>query len=119
MPQAMNSEMEKILGKCLKDCADCHNTCLETAKHCMQMGGKHAEPSHITLLNDCAEICLTSANSMLRGSVFSRRVCEVCAEECDLCAQSCESIDPDDAQMKSFAGICRACAGSCRQMAGM
>lgn len=119
MAEAMSSEMEKMIRWCIKDCVDCHNSCLETAKHCLYMGGKHADPSHITLLNDCAEICQTSADFMLRGSEYIHKVCDVCAELCDKCTQSCESIDPNDDQMKACASICRTCAGSCRQMADM
>jgi hypothetical protein len=95
---------------------DCHAVCLETVAHCLAMGGEHAEPGHITLLLDCAEICQTAANFMTRGSSLHVETCRVCAEVCDRCAQSCEQIAEDE-RMRRCAEACRRCAESCREMA--
>ncbi len=90
---------------------------METVTHCLQMGGKHAEAAHIRLLLDCAEICATSANFMLRGSELHARTCAVCAEICERCAEDCERIGPDDEMMQRCAEMCHRCADSCRRMA--
>jgi hypothetical protein len=82
------------------------------------MGGDHAETSHIRLLLDCAEICQTSANFMLRMSNFHNQTCGVCAEVCEHCARDCERFE-DDEMMQQCAEACRSCARSCREMAGM
>jgi len=100
------------------DCLDCHTMCLETVSHCLQMGGKHADPHHIGLLLDCAEICQTSANFMLRQSSMHGRTCGVCAEVCLACAEDCEKFK-DDEQMMACAEMCRQCASSCEEMAEM
>jgi hypothetical protein len=100
---------------CIDICQECHSVCLETVIHCLQMGGEHAEPNHIRLLLDCAEICQTSANFMLRGSDLHGLTCATCAEVCDRCAEDCERFD--DAQMKRCAETCHRCAESCREMA--
>ena len=113
MAKSISAEMRR----CIENCSDCHNICVESVAHCLGMGGKHAEVAHIRLLMDCAEICLTSANFMLRGSELHVRTCAVCAEVCDRCADSCEKFG-DDALMKQCAEICRRCAESCRKMAG-
>lgn len=110
----MSADMEQ----CIENCLNCHRSCEETAAYCTQMGGKHAEPMHLGLLRDCAQICVTSADFMLRGSDMHPRVCGVCAEVCDRCAESCEQFG-EDALMHECAEICRRCAESCRQMAGM
>jgi hypothetical protein len=81
------------------------------------MGGRHAEAAHVRLLLDCAQICQTSADFMLRGSSYHARTCETCAEVCLACAENCERIGPDDDMMKKCAEVCRRCAASCRQMA--
>ena len=94
----------------------CHAICVETVTHCLEMGGKHAEAAHIRLLLDCAEICQTSANFMLRGSDLHGRTCGVCAEVCERCAQDCERFG-DDEHMQACAKACRSCAASCRKMA--
>jgi hypothetical protein len=104
------------MQSCIDDCLDCHSICLESVIHCLQMGGKHAEPRHIGLLLDCAEICQTSANYMLRDSMLHGRTCAVCAEVCIACAEDCEKF-PDDAQMMACAEMCRRCAASCEEMA--
>jgi hypothetical protein len=105
------------MRECIQNCTECHNVCVETIDHCLRLGGPHAAAGHIRLLLDCAQICATSADFMLRGSDFHPPVCGVCAEVCDRCAESCEQFG-DDAQMRRCAGLCRRCAESCRHMAG-
>ena len=96
---------------------ECQTTCTETVIHCLMKGGAHAEPSHIRMLLDCAEICQLAANFMSRESDAHPRVCEVCAEVCERCATSCEQLADDD-DMRRCAEACRSCAESCREMAG-
>jgi hypothetical protein len=102
------------MDDCIQNCQDCHKLCLETVQHCLTMGGEHAEAEHIQTLLDCAEICETSANFMLRSSALRARACGVCAEACEQCARECARFD--DAQMKTCADACRRCATTCRQM---
>jgi hypothetical protein len=119
MQQTTTHQMSAEMQQCIQNCLDCHSICLKTVTHCLQMGGKHAEASYIRLLLDCAEICQTSANFMLRGSDLHARTCAVCAEVCERCAQDCERLAGDDPLMKQCAELCRRCAESCRRMAGM
>ena len=113
------SEMSQEMQQCVQICTECHKVCLTTVQHCLQMGGEHAAPHHIGLLFDCAQICQTSADFMLRNSEFHSRTCAVCAEVCEHCAQVCEQIGGNDQQMQLCAEICRRCAESCHSMAGM
>jgi hypothetical protein len=112
--QQMNLTPEML--QCIRDCTNCHSLCVVTAMHCLHLGGPHAAPEHIRLLLDCADICRTSADFMLRGSDLHTRTCGVCAEVCRLCADDCERFG-DDPQMKACAEACRLCAQSCRRMA--
>lgn len=105
------------MRQCIESCLDCHATCLETITHCLRMGGKHAEASHIRLLMDCVQICQTSADFMLRGSDLHGRTCGVCAEVCARCAEDCDRLAGDDELMRRCAEMCRRCAESCRKMA--
>ncbi len=116
MPHAtmLSREMEQCVDLCL----ECHHICIETITHCLQKGGKHADPKPIQLLRDCAEICRTSADFMLHGSDLHPSTCAVCAEACQRYAESCEQM-ADDEMMKACADICRRCAESCQQMAKM
>jgi hypothetical protein len=113
MPHQISADMRE----CIDNCTNCHNICLETIAHCLQMGGKHAETAHVRLLMDCAEICATSANFMLRGSDLHSRTCAVCAEVCKRCADDCEQLADGDEQMLRCAEMCRRCAESCRRIA--
>lgn len=113
MPHTRNENLQR----CIDECQSCHEICVETVAHCLQQGGKHAEARHITTLLDCAQICATSADFMLRNSPEHRRTCEICAEICEQCAKSCDAMGEDD-MMRRCAEECRRCAESCRQMAG-
>ncbi|MEQ7780288.1 four-helix bundle copper-binding protein [Xanthomonas hortorum] len=108
-PQAMND--------CIDNCTQCHAICLETINYCLgKGGGAHAAPEHIALLAACADICATSADTMLRGATVHTVICGACAEVCRQCAAACEAMG-DDAEMQRCAEICRRCADSCAAMA--
>ena len=101
--------------ECLKDSLDCYQTCTETTIRCLTMGGKHAEHEHLNLLMDCARICNTNADFMLRNSTYYPQTCGITADICDECADTCDRFDDDF--MKECASVCRRCAESCREMA--
>ena len=107
--------MEEKMDRCLESCAECSKVCMKMVMHCLEKGGEHADPAHIRLLLDCAEICKVAASFMARGSDFANQLCELCAEICDKCADSCEKL-ADDEDMKHCAEVCRKCAEECRKM---
>jgi hypothetical protein len=101
---------------CITDCLDCHSVCLSTITHCLHKGGEHAAPDHTRLLQDCAEICITSADFMLRGSSIHQMTCPICAGVCEMCAEDCTRL-ADDETMVLCAETCRRCAQSYSEMA--
>lgn len=103
------------LQQCVEICLRSHSACLETARYCTEKGGMHVAPAHLALLLDCAEMCQTTANSLLRRSPQHAAICTACAQICDACAQSCEAIGNDE-QMRRCAKTCRDCDQSCRDM---
>ena len=107
---------DRDMKACIDECEKCHRICVETAQYCLDKGGRHAAAEHVRLLMDCAEICQTSANFMLRGSAVHKPICGACAEVCKRCAESCDGLS-EDARLKECAAACRACADSCRKMA--
>lgn len=111
--------MDPKMQECIENCTACHNVCVETASHCLGVGGDHSSREHITILLDCAQTCAISADLMLRGSELHGRMCDVCAEACERCAQDCDRLADGDETMLRCAEICRRCAESCRQMATM
>ena len=112
-------QLTSELRNCISNCLECHAACLETAANCLTMGGEHAAVDHQTLLQDCAEICQTSANFMLRVSPHHEETCGVCAKLCLACAKGCEDMAGRDDLMRRCAQICRKCAQSCERMAAM
>ena len=101
---------------CIQNCQDCHRACLQTLTYCMNQGGPHAAPEHLRLLMDCAQICATSADFMLRASDLHAHTCAACAAVCRRCADDCAAMG-DDLRMKALADTCRHCAESCESMA--
>jgi hypothetical protein len=85
--------------------------------HCLAKGGDHAAPDHIRLLQDCAQICITSADFMLRRSPLAQMNCRICGGVCEMCADECAKI-ADDETMVLCVETCRRCSRSCGEMAG-
>ena len=100
---------------CIESCWRCHMTCLQTERHCLEKGGAHVTAAHLALMADCAALCVTTADSMLRRSSQHAAVCTACAQVCDACAQECEAFK-DDERMLACARSCTECAGHCREM---
>ncbi|HEX3528136.1 MAG TPA: four-helix bundle copper-binding protein [Thermoanaerobaculia bacterium] len=113
----MAKNRSQEMDRCIDNCQECHEACLGLVDHCLRKGGRHAEADHIRLLLDCAEICTTSADFMIRGSALHTETCRACSEVCERCAEDCARFT-DDSAMKECADMCRRCAESCRQMAG-
>lgn len=114
----MTHQISQEMRSCIDACLTCYRDCLETKAHCIGMGGKHVNAEHLGTLDDCAVLCETAANLMLRSSDLHADLCGVCADACERCADSCERLAGDDETMRRCAQTCRHCAESCRAMAG-
>lgn len=115
----MARDRNEAMQQCIDNCTDCHSICVETLNQNIEMGDKFAEIEHIRALQDCARMCATSADFMLRDSELHPKVCGVCAEACERCADSCETRVDGDELMLECIEMCRECARSCREMAQM
>ena len=117
MTHHLSTTLGPAMQECIETCSDCHDVCTETLRHCLERGGEHAAAEHIVALLDCAQLCDTSRDFMLRQSTVHSDVCGICADACERCAESCESVDAADEVMRRCAEECRRCAESCRAMA--
>lgn len=106
------------MQQCIEECLNCHAACTMTAQYALGEGGEMADPGVVGVLLDCADICQTSANFMLRGSPYHGTTCAACAEICRACEEACRAF-PDDEQLAHCAEICGTCAESCERMAAM
>lgn len=111
----MSLQLSREMRDCIDACQSCHEVCLETINYCLTMGGKHAAPDHIRTLLDCAQICETSADFMVRRSELHPYTCSACAAVCEQCAISCDALGGPE--MKRCADECRRTADRCRVMA--
>lgn len=110
------ASLDKEMRQCIRECLDCYSICLETVTHCLQMGGKHADQSHIALLLTCARICETCASAMLLGARQHAETCDACAAICRACAEECRRLGGGDETMQRCAEVCERCAESCGRM---
>jgi hypothetical protein len=110
--------MAMSMTDCIDDCVASHRMCLETAAWLTKQGGASATASLIAMLNDCAELCQATANSMLRESALHRIVCRACADACERCAEECGRHSADQ-RIARCSATCKKCAASCRTMADM
>lgn len=101
---------------CINQCLASHRMCEETITYCLEKGGDFVTPEHLHLLMDCAEICQTAANFMLRESPLEAALCSVTAEVSRRCAEDCAGFT-DDKQMQACTEVCRRCAEACDRMA--
>jgi hypothetical protein len=90
-----------------------HRICRETITYCLFKGGEYTTEKLIRLLQDCAEICQTAANFMIRNSDILPAICNACAEVCLKCAEACEGLR-EDYLMEACAEACRQCAEFCQ-----
>lgn len=99
---------------CIDTCHDCRVSRLSMAMtHCLEMGGEHPDPKHMTLMLDCAEICPTTLNLIARSSDHHDHLCRECAEICSACAASCERLEG----MEECVQACHRGAESCDRIA--
>lgn len=106
---------ERQIEQCIEACLNCHTTCLKTAMQpCLELGGKHTKAEHFRLMLDCAQICQTTADFLLRGSALSELLCGACAVVCEACAHSCEVTG----DMNKCMQVARRCAEACRRLTG-
>src|SRR5438552_17279741 len=96
MPHTAEHRLTGEMKDCIDRCDECRTSCLNVVPHCLARGGTHADPAHIVLVLDCADICATSAAFMGRGSESHAEICAICADVCQRCAESCEAIAGGD-----------------------
>jgi len=97
---------------CKEECQKCSSVCKKALKHCIDMGGEHANADHLKIMKDCTEACdHTAAFLGKKGSVeeYTRNdTCKKCMDACQKCADACDSMK-DDKIMQRCANECRMC----------
>lgn len=104
------------MDECIEACLQCHVVCTMTAQYCLVRGGERAAVDQVALLLDCAQLCQTSADFMVRGSPYHVATCRACAEVARACSEACAAV-ADDEELAHCAEVCATCADLCEQMA--
>ena len=112
----MQLHFEPEMETCIEDCMNCYRICQRIGAECLcDLDNKRLSESHLALLFDCAKICSTSADFMLRHSQRHGEACGLCATICEACADACDKIT-NDLELLECARLCRKCARSCQNM---
>ncbi len=110
---ASGASMAQVeMQQAAQDCMNCYDVCLQTAQQCQQMGGTHAQPSHIQMMQDCAELCQVTAHMLQHSSPVAQVVCAATAQVTDRCAFECEQMGDSDC-----VNACRNASSSVGQIA--
>jgi hypothetical protein len=99
----MTETISREIQQCVEACRECKKCCAALATS----GGLDSRT--IGMVKDCAEICKTCSNLVLRESHFSANISKLCAKACKDCAAACEKA--------SQSGIAQDCAAACRHCA--
>lgn len=108
-------ELGEEIQESILRCLECQSTCLRVVDHYWRLQNEEPECPELRLLLNCAEICVTAARFMLRGSDFCHRLCQLCAEVCRSCAQKCRNTTYH-AEMAACELACQRCAECCERM---
>ena len=99
---------------CIDACIKCAQICEECFTLCLLEPDVNERINCIKTLQDCSEICSTSACLMMRNSKNIKEVCDACAVICETCATECGMFK--DEHCKSCADTCHHCANECIKM---
>jgi hypothetical protein len=100
-----NQTISKQVQECIEACKDCQKCCVALERS----GG--VDSRTIQMAKDCAEICQTCSNFVMRESQYAAHVRKLCAELCKACATACDKA--------SQGSIAKECATACRRCAEM
>ena len=104
------------MRRCIEAASETYAVCTETLTYSLDGHFDLADPRHLRLLIDCAEVCQTTQNALLRASELKQLLATVCVEACENVAESCRQLDPTDEQLAECAEVCTRCADYCREL---
>ena len=98
---------------CIQACNDCAIKC----EACVTDSAVNGIKECLRWCRDCADLCTLCARFEARGSAFSKKLHDLCAEVCRACAAECLKHAAHHETCKSCAKSCAACAELCEKMA--
>lgn len=104
--------------RCISNCLGTSRACLEALHHVHSKKGIHVSGKVMELLQLTADTCQLSARMMIANLDFHHQSCELCFEICKATAAECAKYGEDEL-LVCAAELCRRCAKTCADMAGM
>jgi len=93
------------MQQAIQDLMICRDACIQTAKNCLRAGGEHAQDTHIHMLEDCADICHTTAHFLQHNNPLYGYVTQATYQVTNHCQEECERMGDTD------------CANACKNAA--
>ena len=97
---------------CVLALNECRAACLDMVGNSIRMQGYYAELGHVRLLEDCARLCESTVDFLLRGSELAPEMLALCADVCRRSGRDCERFDYDQ-RLLDCAAACRRSAEAC------
>lgn len=108
MTTHIHKHQTPTMDACIHACEEAHDALQHAVHDCLKKAGRHADAAHIGIMLDCAQMCHTAHDFMLRHSSQHGLACHTCEHICSACAKSCEALGDQD-----IAAICKRCAEAC------
>lgn len=106
------------LDRVIDDLMHAYRVCHQSAAYCINNGGELATLERLKAFDDCAEVNLTLANFLLRGSEHAVALARVCIDVSQACAESIQEIEHEDAQLRAAYAVCHHARHACLQLLG-
>lgn len=100
--------------RCIDALQACYAACMRNVSYGNVKKSGPIQEEHVRLMLDCAEMCQTAANFLIRESDHYLRICREAAEICKDLASSCEGVDG----MDGIRSTCDECVSVCRVIVG-
>lgn len=100
--------------RCIDALQACYAVCMRSVSYGYVKESGPLQEEHVRLMIDCAEMCQTAANFLIRESDHYLRICREAAEICKDLVSSCEGVDG----MEGILSICDECVSACRVIVG-
>ncbi|MEX0747511.1 MAG: hypothetical protein WD275_05870 [Rhodothermales bacterium] len=95
------------LDRVIDDLMETYRICHQTTAYCIDSGGDLATLMRLRAFDDCAEINLTLANFLLRGSEHAPEMAALCLSISTACADSIRDIEHSDGQLRAAYAACQ------------
>lgn len=106
------------LDRVIDDLMHAYRVCHQTAAYCIDNGDEIATLERLKAFDDCAEVNLTLANFLLRGSEHAVDLARVCITVSEACAKAIEDVEHHDPQLRAAYAVCRRARGACLELLG-